>query len=77
MAKESIANAVNEVVETNNNCRNISVALNSTWQKYLGDGVSKGFLPVVESKQYGPDLEISKLECIGHVQKRMRSLLRN
>lgn len=45
------------------------------YDKYLGDGDSKGFKKVVESKPYG-DMEIEKLECIGHVQKRMGSQLR-
>lgn len=43
--------------------------------KYLGDGDSNAFSAVVQSKPYG-DLVISKLECVGHVQKRMGSRLR-
>lgn len=43
--------------------------------KYLGDGDSNAFGAVVESKPYG-DLQITKLECVGHVQKRMGSRLR-
>lgn len=42
---------------------------------YLGDGDSKAFKRVVESKPYG-DTEITKLECVGHVQKRMGTRLR-
>ena len=42
--------------------------------KYLGDGDSKGFKKVLESKLYG-DIKMEKLECIGHVQKRMESQL--
>lgn len=38
---------------------------------YLGDGDSKGRAAVVESKPYGPDVNIIKAECIGHIQKRM------
>lgn len=44
--------------------------------KYLGDGDSNAFSAVVESKPYGNDVKIEKLECVGHVQKRMGSRLR-
>ncbi|CAN7944544.1 unnamed protein product [Ixodes hexagonus] len=44
--------------------------------KYLGDGDSKAFLAVKAKKPYGDSVEISKLECIGHVQKRMGTRLR-
>ncbi|XP_068084596.1 uncharacterized protein [Anabrus simplex] len=43
--------------------------------KYLGDGDSKSFKSVVEAKPYG-DVSVEKLECIGHVQKRMGTRLR-
>lgn len=42
--------------------------------KYLGDGDSKAFKTVMSSKVYG-DQDIEKLECIGHIQKRMGSRL--
>lgn len=45
------------------------------YTKYLGDGDSKGFKRVVESKPYG-DVEVEKLQCVGHVQKRLGSRLR-
>ena len=32
---------------------------------------------VKESEVYGPDCEIEKLDCIGHVQKRMGKRLMN
>jgi hypothetical protein len=41
---------------------------------YLGDGDSKGFKKVVDSKPSGDSFENEKLECVGHVQKRMGSL---
>ena len=44
--------------------------------KYLGDGDSKGYNTVVASKPYGNDTKIEKLECIGHVHKRMGTRLR-
>lgn len=43
--------------------------------KYLGDGDSKGFQHVQSEKPYG-DTTIEKLECIGHVQKRVGTRLR-
>ncbi|GFW52594.1 uncharacterized protein TNCV_405221 [Trichonephila clavipes] len=43
---------------------------------YLGDGDSKGFLTIKEAKVYG-NTEVEKLECVGHVQKRMGTRLRN
>ena len=43
--------------------------------KYLGDGDSKGFMKVNESKPYG-DLLTEKLECVGHVMKRLGCRLR-
>lgn len=43
--------------------------------KYLGDSDSKSFKSILERKPYG-DVKISKLECVGHVQKRMGARLR-
>lgn len=43
---------------------------------YLGDGDSKAYNKVVQEEPYGKDVTISKLECIGHVQKRMGTRLR-
>ncbi|KAJ4430781.1 hypothetical protein ANN_19372 [Periplaneta americana] len=42
---------------------------------YLGDGDSKGYKKVEELNVYG-NVEVSKLECCGHVQKRMGTRLR-
>ena len=42
---------------------------------YLGDGDSASFKTVVNSHPYG-DMEIQKLECVGHVRKRLASRLR-
>ncbi|GFS71808.1 uncharacterized protein TNCV_3714981 [Trichonephila clavipes] len=46
------------------------------YTQYLGDGDSKGFLTIKEAKVYG-DTEVEKLECVGHVQKRIGTRLRN
>ncbi|XP_077257590.1 uncharacterized protein LOC143894826 [Temnothorax americanus] len=45
------------------------------YTRYIGDGDSKTYKGIVESKPYG-DKEIQKKECIGHVQKRMGARLR-
>eukprot|EP00112_Aurelia_sp_Birch-Aquarium-sp1_P019844 Seg4999.1 transcript_id=Seg4999.1/GoldUCD/mRNA.D3Y31 product="hypothetical protein" protein_id=Seg4999.1/GoldUCD/D3Y31 len=50
--------------------------LNLRYTGYIGDGDSKAHLSVVEAAPYG-DEEIKKLECVGHVQKRMGTRLRN
>lgn len=44
--------------------------------KYLSDGGSKGFKTAIKEKPYDDLVRIEKLECIGHVQKRMGSRLR-
>jgi hypothetical protein len=49
---------------------------NVRYKYYLGDGDCKGFSSVVESKPYGSTFNIEKLECVGHVQKRMGGRLR-
>lgn len=47
------------------------------YKNYLGDGDCKGFETVCAQQPYGPDFKIEKLECLGHVQKRMGKRLRN
>ena len=42
----------------------------------LGDGDSATYNAIVENKPYGEDCIPNKLECIGHVQKRVGSRLR-
>ena len=43
---------------------------------YLGDGDSSAFTSIQEASPYGPNVTINKLECVGHVQKRVGSRLR-
>lgn len=43
--------------------------------EYLGDGDSKAYKCVVECQPYG-EKEVRKIECVGHVQKRMGTRLR-
>lgn len=44
---------------------------------YIGDGDSKTFKAILEQNPYGDDFPVIKNECIGHVEKRMGSRLRN
>lgn len=49
---------------------------NVRYIEYLGDGDSKAFDSINKIQPYGPDIDLKKLECIGHVQKRMGRRLR-
>ncbi|XP_052758504.1 uncharacterized protein LOC128202373 [Galleria mellonella] len=44
---------------------------------YIGDGDSKTFKAILDLEPYGNELPVVKSECIGHVEKRMGSRLRN
>ena len=44
---------------------------------YIGDGDSKGYHAVTAAQPYGADAQVVKEECIGHVQKRLGTALRN
>lgn len=50
---------------------------NIRYRYYLGDGDSSAFPSVQKETPYGPGFEIEKLECVGHVQKRMGTRLRS
>ena len=47
---------------------------NVRYVNYIGDGDSSAFAKVIESNPY-PDITVNKLECIGHIQKRVGSNL--
>lgn len=47
------------------------------YTEYLGDGDINAYKSVCDAQPYGPDIVINKLECVGHVQKRMGTRLRN
>jgi hypothetical protein len=49
---------------------------NLRYTTFLGDGDSSSYVNVVSAKPYG-DFEIKKAECIGHIQKRVGTRLRN
>lgn len=46
------------------------------YTRYIGDGDTNSFKTVAQSRPYG-DTQIVKIECVGHVQKRMGTRLRN
>ena len=46
------------------------------YNNYIGDGDSSSFNKVVQSKPYGETFIINKLECVGHIQKRLGCRLR-
>lgn len=47
------------------------------YKYFLGDGDSAPFPTVVANQPYGPDFIVEKRECVGHVQKRTGTRLRN
>lgn len=47
------------------------------YKHYIGDGDCKTLMAVQNSETYGSDFRIYKGECVGHVQKRMGTRLRN
>ena len=51
---------------------------NMRYMKYIGDGDSAAYVTVRDSRPYGQgeENEIEKLDCCGHVQKRMGTHLR-
>ncbi|EFN88217.1 hypothetical protein EAI_00153, partial [Harpegnathos saltator] len=49
---------------------------NIRYSSYIGDGDSKTFKGIFESRPYGEDCTVLKKECVGHVQKRMGARLR-
>ncbi|KAJ4438715.1 hypothetical protein ANN_14662 [Periplaneta americana] len=42
---------------------------NVKYVEYIGDGDTKSFKTVHESMSYGPQVDIQKVECVGHVRK--------
>ncbi|GFT87215.1 uncharacterized protein TNCV_3543791 [Trichonephila clavipes] len=49
---------------------------NLKYSNYIGDGDTKTFNALSENKPYGDDYLIQKIECVGHVQKRIGTRLR-
>lgn len=44
---------------------------------YIGDGDSKTYKSILTLNPYGEDCPVKKSECVGHIQKRMGTRLRN
>ncbi|GFW99405.1 uncharacterized protein TNCV_3007071 [Trichonephila clavipes] len=49
---------------------------NLKYSNYIGNGDTKTFNALSENKPYGDDHLIRKIECVGHVQKRMGTRLK-
>ncbi|GFW00948.1 uncharacterized protein TNCV_1761861 [Trichonephila clavipes] len=49
---------------------------NVRYTKYLEDGESKAYTSTVKNNVYGDHCSVEKLECIGHIMKRMGTRLR-
>ena len=43
---------------------------------FIGDGDAKSFSTLVDLQPYGPDVTLTKHECVGYVQKRLGTALR-
>lgn len=65
---------VDAVIEMFNRSRDLHDAMYTT---YIGDGDSKTFTAVLKENPYGEEYPVMKCECVGHVQKRMGTRLRN
>jgi len=47
------------------------------YTNYIGDGDSKAYTSISDNKPYGESVKIYKLDCVGHIQKRVGTQLRN
>lgn len=50
---------------------------NLQYTRFIGDGDTNTYKQIAQSQPYGPDVAVPKIECVGHVQKRMGTRLRN
>ncbi len=46
------------------------------YKHLVSDGDSKSHSMILEAQPYGTELEVTKKDCVGHVQKRMGTALR-
>lgn len=44
--------------------------------RFIGDGDTNSFKTVSDAQPYGPNFPVEKIECVGHIQKRMGTRLR-
>ncbi len=57
-----------------------SRSVSKNWLRYctfVGDGDSSAYKTVQNEQPYGPDVQIITNDCVGHIQKRMGTSLRN
>lgn len=47
------------------------------YTNYIGDGDSKTYKTILDLNPYGDDVPVVKSECVGHVEKKMGTRLRN
>ena len=50
---------------------------NLRYVTFIGDGDCKGYQAVANNSPYGAECEVEKEECVGHVQKRVGTRLRD
>ena len=50
---------------------------NLRFTRFTGDGDSKSFKTVQDAQPYGSDIPVEKIKCVGHIQKRVGTRLRN
>ena len=53
-----------------------SLDFNIRYKHLICDGDAKTHAVLLEQKPYGPSHEVVKVDCVGHVQKRMGTALR-
>ena len=46
------------------------------YTSYIGDGDTKSYSSVVKEQPYRHNTQIEKLECVGHVQKRLGNAIK-
>ena len=46
------------------------------YTRFIGDGDTNSFKTVSDAQPYGPNFPVEKIECVGHIQKRMGTRLR-
>ncbi|GFX25746.1 uncharacterized protein TNCV_4337301 [Trichonephila clavipes] len=74
LANASMKKAAAEEKIIDGTVNSVVVSGDGTWK--TRDGDSKTFSSIAQKKPYGDSVPIEKIECVGHVQKRMGSRLR-
>jgi hypothetical protein len=63
-----------EISDLLNNCSLCTKGI--CYTKYLGDGDSEAYQRVIAEKPCGRNISVTRLECIGHVLRKIRARLR-